>query len=215
MPGLASGSDSDSDSLFDEEGDGAQAYFLRMRRRSRAKKAKPEDEPMRKERRRETHVRKGRYHDEHPSGGRARWRLRPDKSVWLEWLNNPQIEVESSTCHARFRRRFRVPYKLYTQLLEGAKSRPELGLAASGSCAAPKQSLELKILAALRHLATGDTFDSLEDTARISESVLRDFTFLFVDWLADVLYAEYVTLPGGKLLLDSLEVYRKLGFPGA
>jgi hypothetical protein len=192
----------------------------RMRaRRSRRRECVANDEeiesPSRKRRARETHERVGRYDAEHESThSLCKWRLNPEKSIWWEWLHHHDVADPKSATGRRFRRRFRVPYALYQRLLRDAQEKPQFADKVGGR-GPPTQPLSMKLLAALRYLATGDTFDSLEDTAHISESTLRKFTFDFIDWVAVELYKVHVALPAGDDLDLNLEVYRRLGFPGA
>ena len=82
-------------------------------------------------------------------------------------------------------------------------------------CCPERHPLIMKVLAALRHLATGDDYQSLEDAARLSASLLKKFIPVFIRWLARNEFARLVRLPEGQSLRQNLSIYKRLGFPGA
>ena len=55
----------------------------------------------RKKRKVETRARHGRYEHEYVEGTEQRWRLDPDKSVWWELLNHPEVADENSAAGRR------------------------------------------------------------------------------------------------------------------
>ena len=57
--------------------------------------------------------------------------------------------------------------------------------------------------------------DDLEDCARISTTCLRVFIKEFITWFGTRIFSEQVQLPDAHQLKHSLEVFRKLGTPGA
>lgn len=99
----------------------------------------------------------------------------------------------------KFRRRFRLPYDKYLELVADAKAQgwfPLVGKAdATGKVGVP---LELLILGALRYLGRGWTFDDLEESTAISAERHRTFLHEFVKIGATVLFEKYVVMPTTK-----------------
>ena len=75
--------------------------------------------------------------------------------------------------------------------------------------------LLLKVLAALSYLGKGCDMVDLEDLAHISESTLKVFIPAFLKWLAHDEFAKHVHLPRGDALDKAMDVYTRLGAPGA
>jgi hypothetical protein len=85
----------------------------------------------------------------------------------------------------------------------------------SGVKGPPRHPLKIKMLAWLRHIATGADGHLLEEVARISPECLRVFFAAFAEWMATVQFPLWVRPPEGEELDKAMEVYRRLGFPGA
>lgn len=148
--------------------------------------------PAKKRRKQETRGRFARYEYKYEKGDERRRRLDAATSPWWELVYHPEVKDPHSRAAARFRRKFRLPIveveKLVTkaQRVREWKDKP----AGAGHGKGPSRNpLVLKVLAALRHLAMGDTPESLEDAARISASSLKAFIPKFVEWLATDIYA--------------------------
>ena len=119
----------------------------------------------------------------------------------------------------KFRRKFRLPLDLVHDIVEqlgrersDVADKPAGGGRGKGPARHP---LIMKVLAALRHLAKGDDYESLEDASQISESTLKKFIPSFMNWFAKSVSPNWVKLPEGEALQDSMAVYKRLGFPGA
>ena len=74
----------------------------------------------------------------------------------------------------------------------------------------------MKMVASLRILATGAQFDAFEECAGLDKETLRRFFHQWMAHLATNVAPLFIKLPTeGEELEHCLEVYRKLGFPGA
>ena len=96
-------------------------------------------------------------------------------SWYCQYLENPQIG--NQWFETRFRRRFRLPYTSFVELVELVNSSDffkrwsQTGHDAIGKKPVP---IELLILASLRYLGRGWTFDDLSESTAISEEVIRN-----------------------------------------
>eukprot|EP00797_Seminavis_robusta_P020115 Sro3065_g343090.1 Plant transposon protein (509) ;mRNA; r:3511-5037 len=124
--------------------------------------------------------------------------LKPRQTIWyLMYVVSPTLD--SAKWHKKFRRRFRMPYSEWLELLEQCQqdhrfkrwmSKDAVGLQSS--------PLELMILGALRYLGRGLTFDDLEEYTAINEETHRQFLHAFIDFGAKVLYPLHVKMPTTK-----------------
>jgi len=102
-----------------------------------------------------------------------------------------------SKLFTKFRRRFRMPYSAYVDLLSRIQSTPEvfgrwLRKDAVGEQASP---LGLLLLGSLRYLGRGLTFDDLEEYTAVGEETHRQFFHVFIKFGEECLYPEYVITP--------------------
>jgi hypothetical protein len=102
---------------------------------------------------------------------------RPDywQSVWGRMLLTDAVrDAGARKGGKRFRRRFRVPFPIFEQLVTMVRSQNWFAENADciGRSAAP---LELKILGVLRVLGRGTCFDGIEELNLISEETNRTF----------------------------------------
>mmetsp|Transcript_12017 Transcript_12017/g.10856 ORF Transcript_12017/g.10856 Transcript_12017/m.10856 type:complete len:155 (+) Transcript_12017:99-563(+) len=103
-------------------------------------------------------------------------------SWWGEFINNPSIQDPNSFAARKFRRRFRVPFALYEDILSKASSPEPIGLgfkmrpiSVAGIAGIP---LELKILSVLRVLGRATCFDVLLILTSELDSVNDDVIIL-------------------------------------
>jgi len=112
----------------------------------------------------------------------------PQDSMWWKlYVEHP--DLQSTKFNRNFRRRFRLPYSEFVQLVKDAKDGAWFPRWMKKNCKAP---LELLILSALRYLGRGWTFDDLEENTMISVEVHRNFFHQFVSVGEKILYPMYV-----------------------
>lgn len=141
-------------------------------------------------------------------------RIEPWESHWyVMYVAAP--ELDERFLH-KFRRRFRLPYDYYLQLVEEAKEKVWFprwsGTDATGRSASP---IELLLLGSLRYLGRGWTFDDIEEATAVSEEVHRVFFHQFVSVGSTVLYPRYVQMPrtSEEAATHTCE-FEEAGFPG-
>ncbi|KAG7344279.1 hypothetical protein IV203_029882 [Nitzschia inconspicua] len=153
--------------------------------------------------------------------------LPPTMSLWYNMYCQTGCQERMSGFHSKFRRRFRLPYDQYRELVEMCTAdsmkedgtslfkrwRPGKKAALTGKPAAP---LELLVLTTLRYLGRGWTFDDLEECTAISEEVIRVFFHQFIKFGSTTLYNKYVGPP--LTVEDAIDLcireYEAAGFPG-
>lgn len=152
-------------------------------------------------------------------------RLPPTMSLWYNlYCSGEEVGVERQpNFHSKFRNRFRMPYLQYKELLElciSESMKPE-GLfkrwqpGRTGGDGRRCTPIELLLLAALRYLGRGWTFDDLEESTAISRDVIRVFFHKFIEFGLTVLYKMWVTQPLNLQQAQAVSSeYRTAGFPG-
>lgn len=112
----------------------------------------------------------------------------PEETVWYKlYVAGPMSEDDE--WNKKFRKRFRLPYQCFLDLVDEAAENKWFPRWAKASEPKKSSPLELMILGALRYLGRGWTFDDLEESTAISREVHRVFfhevctTFLCcMDW---------------------------------
>jgi len=143
--------------------------------------------------------------------------LPPTKSSgYQQYIQHPNLD--NNTFHKRFRRRFRMPYASYLELVEIVKESQlfdrwkEGRKDAVGNDAAP---INLLVLCALHYLGRGWTFDDLAESTAISEEVIHIFFHKFIEWGSTILFEKHVNAP---LDLETARAqeheFREAGLPG-
>ena len=126
-----------------------------------------------------------------------KWEGRPNymASTWGRMLQSNRINDPTDRKGGKlFRRRFRVPYPIYLQIVDTTRAS---GLFTESPDAAgnPAAPLELKILSVLRVLGRGYCFDGVEELTCISAEVLRLFFKKFCEYFARENFARYCNPP--------------------
>jgi hypothetical protein len=132
-------------------------------------------------------------------------------SVWGKMLRNPDIADPDSYVAKKFRRRFRVPYPVFAEILLPQCIEVNI-FDTVGTSVIP---LELKILCALRILGRDAVADDCNEMTEIGESTANVIYKTFVTNFEKHFYEKYVRFPAGYELQQVMETYRRLGFPGA
>ena len=145
-----------------------------------------------------------------------KWEGRPNymASTWGRMLQSNRINDPTDRKGGKlFRRRFRVPYPIYLQIVDITRASGLLTESpdVAGNPAAP---LELKILSILRVLGRGYCFDGVEELTCISAEVLRLFFKKFCEYFARENFARYCNPPSPPEEIENcLEIYGRLGLP--
>ena len=118
--------------------------------------------------------------------------ITPKQSNWyLLYVNNPMVEDERF--QQKFRRRFRLPYENYVELVNDCRQQEIFERWMGSDCTGRESSpIELLILGAMRYLGRGWTFDDLEEATAISQDVHRVFFHKFIEFGSTTLYNRYV-----------------------
>ena len=170
-----------------------------------------------KRRKIETKPRAARYGHLHPKGDQRRRILNHENSSWWELIHHPDVFDPTSSTGKKFRRIFRLPWSEVQMLLALADRKPKWAGKAVGRShrrGHARKPLILKVLAALRHVAKGHDYESLEAESGVSTSVLKTFIPAFLKWLASELFEQHVRTPRGEELKKSTAILESLRFPG-
>ena len=133
-------------------------------------------------------------------------------SVWGKMLTNPEIEDPESFVARKFRRRFRVPYPLFKEVI--------LPQCVSHNIFETKREcggtipIEFKLLIALRILGRDAVADDCSELSFVGESTCHFIFKQFVSNYSRAFYSEYVKFPTAADFMDTMETYRRVGFPG-
>ncbi len=131
------------------------------------------------------------------------------ESLWGKWLLDPSLQIPGSRASKDFRRRFRVPYPLFKEVLV-----PQCINEKIASTAAHAIPMEFRVLIVLRILGAGATYSDCSDCSNVGTPTVAVIFSEFSENFVSKFYAKFVYFPEGRELLNALEVYRKLGFPG-
>jgi hypothetical protein len=132
------------------------------------------------------------------------------------YVESPNLE--NPRFHKLFRRRFRMPYKCFQELVQMVEDSPLFARWREGKNDAahrPATPLSLLVLCVLRYIGRGWTLDDLSENTGISEEVIRVFVHKFIEFGSTVLYKKFVVAP--KTAEDAAEhtpEYEKAGLPG-
>ena len=131
-------------------------------------------------------------------------------SVWGKMLTNPDIEDPTSFVARKFRRRFRIPYPLFKEVIfPQCVEKNVFDMKRTSTI-----PIEFKVLTALRILGRDAVADDCAELSFIGESTCHTIFKQFVTNYSRCFYSEYVHFPTGDELLESMEMYRRVGFPG-
>ena len=144
--------------------------------------------------------------------------LPPRMSNWYG-LYIENANIGNQCFEKKFRRRFRMPYTSFLELVELTKGSclfsrwRDDNHDAVGKKPAP---IELLLLASLRYLGRGWTFDDLSESTAVSEEVIRLFFHRFIEFGSTELFDRWVIQPTIFEHANSqTHEYTKAGLPGA
>ena len=125
--------------------------------------------------------------------------LSPKQSCWYRLYVSRDPQNITNRFLAKFRRRFRVPYQQYLNLLDDARREVWFPVWSMDNVVdaygRPGSPLELLVLGALRYLGRGWTFDDLEEVTAVSEETHRRFFHAFIEIGSSILFDKYVKAP--------------------
>lgn len=136
-------------------------------------------------------------------------------SQWWELIHNPLVANPTTSQGKLFRRRFRVPYPIFQDLLEKAEA---IGFKKQPISIANVKGipLELQLLGVLRVLGRGTCFDGVEELTGGSAEAHRSFFHKFCHLFVRKYYDEYVYLPrNNEEKARWMSDYARMGLPGA
>ena len=191
---------SDDDSSSEEEVD----YIIR----------KWEDEDLEYEQQAAAKFKKKRNTGKRPGGTNMTGRLDYWLSTWGQMLRDPELIAPGSPLQKTFMRRFRVPYSLFTRLVDWTKgwhvkNKTDVTLR-------QRVPTELKVLGWLRMVGRSVCFDDLEELSFIKPSTMHAFFHNFNYHAREELYPVHVRMP--SILEELMEIeaaYAAVGIPGA
>ena len=128
---------------------------------------------------------------------------------WGRLLKDPEIHVENSYQWKQFQSQFRMPPPLFFEFLNLCKSKGILIMERES-----KIPYEIKILIALRILARDNLMHDVALFVNVGVPTVHSIFHRFIKDVTEKLFPLVVTMPEGKHLKDTLEMYEKLGFPG-
>ena len=120
----------------------------------------------------------------------------PEKSCWFTMYVDNELLITDKKMKEKFRRRFRLPYVSFLDLVEQCKSH-EMFHRWCGKNNNNKRSspIELLLLGSLRYLGRGWTFDDIEEATAISRYVHVAFFKIFICFGSTVLFPTHVRHP--------------------
>ena len=130
--------------------------------------------------------------------------LKPESTLWYSmYITHPPLHKPKF--FKKFRRRFRLPYHKFLELVDIAKEATDddgnlyfRRWMSKDAVGTPSSPVELMILGALRYLGRGWTFDDIEESTAIDEETHRQFFHIFIKFGEEVLYKMWVTAPTTK-----------------
>ena len=133
------------------------------------------------------------------------------ESKWGLLINDPRTSNPKSFQGKRFKRRFRVPFPIFKNILVPMCRDVNL-FDQSYDGHIP---IEFKILVSLRILARGNCADDISEFSDIGESSVLQIFKIFVSSFVDHFYTRFVSLPKDERLASVMKAYDRLGMTGA
>ena len=134
------------------------------------------------------------------------------ETKWGKWLNDPKLLEPHSKLSKLFQLRFRVPFILFKHFL--VPRCIELKIFQEERSHLNRCPIEIKIMACLRYLGRGLTFDDIYEMSEIPVSSFSAFFHEFCDGVASKFYESIIRTPAEGSFLDRLAHYAAIGLPG-
>jgi len=152
---------------------------------------------------------------------RSAKRAKPDDpwavNSWLQLIRHPHVSDPTKTQGREFRRKFRVPFPVFEDIVSKCKETDEPAFNYSEKDAVGQRSvpLELKVLAVLRMLADGLKFGTGSELANyMTLTTLNAFFKTFNSLFRKHYQGAFIKVPEGADLLRIMKDYIRLGLPG-
>ncbi len=139
---------------------------------------------------------------------------------YTKYLDPERVEqdelLNENSFHAKkFRRRFRVPYTMFLNIVKDIKRANGLSDTRTDCSSVESVKINLLVLGSLRIVASGGVFDLVEEATNVSEETHRVFFHTqFCVW-GDRISKDWIKLPTDEEELRKIMyVYEKKGLPG-
>jgi hypothetical protein len=126
-------------------------------------------------------------------------------------MNDPRVLDNNSYYGKRFRRIFRVPFILFRDYIMKQVIEKNFWEVKQTAGFVP---IEMRVLMALRQLATGATSLEIGLMFNVGEATARRFFLDFIIYFSSNCFDEWVVPPSGTRLQEVMNVYARLGLPG-
>jgi len=135
------------------------------------------------------------------------------ETKWGRMLMDPTIKDASSKIGRDFRRRFRVPYPVFDQIIVPECDR--LNVFEVSDLARIRLPTEFKVLICLRILGRGAYHDDIGEMAGSFKSTVHSVFQKFLRNFTPAFYAKFITWPTGEHRKKIMNVFSKIGLHGA
>ena len=129
-------------------------------------------------------------------------------------LQDENIKDPSTREGKDFRRRFRVPFPVFCKLVIIAEDSNLFDCALADGFGRRAAPVELKILGILRIFGRGWCMDDVSESTGISEETIRRSFHTFNKMFTKKHYEEYVYIPQGDDLRQTMRIYDSMGLTG-
>jgi len=152
--------------------------------------------------------------DEEPK----RWVRRKERvldwwqTTWGRLIRCPDVNNTSTYNGKIFRKRFRLPHRLFDYLVQHCKADKVFGddVDAVGR---PSVPVEIKVLGALRTLGRGSLHDDVAEISGADAESHRVWFLKFIEYVATRFKEEFISLPDGEEFTRMSDMYERMGFP--
>ena len=130
---------------------------------------------------------------------------------WGRLISDPTTREPKSRNGKLFRRRFRVPFPIFKDVLVPDIIQYNVFETKRSS----RIPVEFKILVSLRMMGRDTCADTAKELTGMGESTCNYLLKKFAEGFRAKLYAKYVKIPQGEKLVKIMKTYARLGVPGA
>jgi len=144
------------------------------------------------------------------------FRLDPKLSCWYKYLSPGPWSDKTSKEGKEFRRRFRLTWDMFMNMLDKHVQAGDLGLERPDAVGREAMPLGLKILGVLRVLGRGVCFDDVAElTNATTQEVHRVFFHKFIRVYAEEYFKDWVKMPKTEdEIKSSMKEYTEAGMAG-